>query len=439
MTGSDRPVGNQETIMQEVLITGMEITVFYFRHNSTLLRYAPWLIITLSIFWSVYDFLTGDSMYFIATGAIYSILAMSVAALFSYVFFRQADHALRTSDDNIMINKALDVCELAAFLLFLVLTLASAMILGANNYVICLSGITQSLQTISLSSALLFIPAITPLSKRKYGITLFAASLFSLGIPYLMPGKECYSLLPELVLRIAITIAYLVVSHTIKKNFGLEQRIRSGNTKLLSTLVNLIELRNLESGEHVNKVQDYTRILLRRLCALHPEFGLSPALIKSIVEASAMHDIGKLMIPDSVLSKPGRLNPDEFEIMKTHTTKGKEIIECLPDEILDKSFLRYSIDICEFHHEKYDGKGYPLGLSGEDIPIWAQVVSVVDCYEALTSKRCYKDAFSHEKAVQMILNGECGAFSPVITECFLSCTNELKACLENRAEKSKQT
>lgn len=410
----------------------MEKTIFYFRHNNTLLRYAPWLIITLSIFWSVYDLFTHDSMYFIATGTIYGILAMSLAALVSYIFFTRADKTLRISDDDIQIKKTLDACELTTFLLFLVLTVASVMVLGANNYVFCLSGITQSLQTISLSSALLFIPAITPFPKRKYGMALFAASILSLGIPYLMPGKECYSVLPELVLRIAVAIAYIVVSHTIRKNYELEQRIRNGNSKLLSTLVNLIELRDLESGEHVNKVQDYTRILLRKLCALHPEYGLSPAMVKSIVEASSMHDIGKLMIPDSVLSKPGRLTQDEFEIMKTHTTKGKEIIECLPDEILDKGFLRYSIDICEFHHEKYDGKGYPRGLSGEDIPIWAQVVSVVDCYEALTSRRCYKDAFSHEKAVQMILNGECGAFSPVITECFLSCTNELKACLENR-------
>ena len=418
--------------MQEAWVTGMEKTIFYFRHNNTLLRYAPWLIITLSIFWSVYDLVTGDSMYFIATGAIYGILVMSVAAFISYVFFTRADNILQTSDDDIRIKKALEVCELTTFLLFLVLTAASVMVLGANNYGICLSGITQTMQTISLSSTLLFIPAITPFPKKDYGIALFAASILSLGIPYLMQGKECYSILPELVLRIAIAIAYIIVSHTIQTNFELEQRIRNGNNKLMSTLVNLIELRDLESGEHVNKVQDYTRILLRKLCSLHPEYGLSPAMIKSIVEASSMHDIGKLMIPDSVLSKPGRLDRDEFEIMKTHTIKGKEIIEFLPDEIFDKSFLRYSIEICEFHHEKYDGKGYPLGLSGEEIPIWAQVVSVVDCYEALTSQRCYKDAFSHEKAVQMILNGECGAFSPVITECFLSCTNELKACLENR-------
>lgn len=409
----------------------MEKTIFYFRHNSTLLRYSPWLIIVLSVFWSIYNTATADSMHFFETGAIFAILAMSVMAGIDYCFVFSTKHLLETSEDETEIKKALDSCELVTFLEFIVLAFASAMILGANNYSICLTGQRGTMQSIALSSTLLFIPAITPFPKKEYGIFLFAAAILSLGIPLLMPGKECYSILPELILRGAMAIAYLVVWDTIEKNYMLEQRIKSGNTKILSMLTNMIELRDLESGEHVSKVQNYTEILLRTLAELHPEYGLTSTMERNIVDASSMHDIGKLMVPDNILLKPGRLTADEFEIMKQHTVKGKEILESLPDEILEKNFLRYSIDICESHHEKYDGNGYPKGLAGDDIPLWSQVVSIVDCYEALTSKRHYKDAFSHEKSVEMICSGECGSFSPAIMESFIACSDELKACLES--------
>lgn len=409
----------------------MEKTIFYFRQNSTILHYAPILIIGLCLFWSVYDIVTADSMYFIATGAIYAILAMTIMAGIDFFYVTRTEKVLDSVCSESELEKDLETCEFITFLQFLVLVFASVLILASNNYDIYLSGINRTMQTISLSSALLFIPVVMPLPEKRYGFALFAASILSLGFPYLLPGRECYAILPELVLRIAIAIAYLVVWQTTEKSFQLEQKIKNGNTKILTMLVNLIELRDLESGEHVSKVQDYTRILFRKLNQQHPEYGFTYTMEKNIVEASSMHDIGKLMIPDQILCKPGKLTAEEFEVMKTHTLKGKEILENLPEEIIGKDFLRYSIDICEYHHEKYDGKGYPEGLCGEQIPIWSQLVSIVDCYEALTSERHYKGAFSHEKAVEMIRNGECGAFSPVIMECFLSCEEELRECLEH--------
>ena len=130
-----------------------------------------------------------------------------------------------------------------------------------------------------------------------------------------------------------------------------------------------------------------------------------------------MHDVGKISIPDRILNKPGRLTEEEFEIMKQHTVKGCEILQNIPD-IIDEGVYKYSYDICRHHHERWDGRGYPDGLSGDDISIWAQVVSVADVYDALTAERVYKKAFSHEKAVQMIHDGECGTFSPKLLKAF---------------------
>ena len=138
-----------------------------------------------------------------------------------------------------------------------------------------------------------------------------------------------------------------------------------------------------------------------------------------------MHDVGKIAIPDKILLKPARLTPDEFEVIKTHTTKGCEIIKTL-DFIDDQKFFNYCLDICRYHHERYDGKGYPDGLKGEEIPIWAQCVSLADVYDALVSERVYKAAYSPEDAYEMILNGECEVFSPRIIECFSGLRGEFE-------------
>lgn len=147
----------------------------------------------------------------------------------------------------------------------------------------------------------------------------------------------------------------------------------------------------------------------------YPEYGLTQDTINVIVSASALHDIGKITIPDSILLKPGRLTREEFEYMKSHTTRGCELLESMKN-VLDPQYEKVSYEICRHHHERFDGKGYPDGLSGDAIPLSAQLVSVADVYDALVNERCYKDAFSPEEAFHMIVNGECGVFSPRLME-----------------------
>ncbi len=195
-----------------------------------------------------------------------------------------------------------------------------------------------------------------------------------------------------------------------------QKKIEKNNEFLINALSSVVEFRSLESGEHVKRVKRFTRILMNYMMKFHPEYGLVKDQVDLIVNASALHDIGKITIPDSILLKPDKLTPAEFEEMKKHTTNGCEILENFRQE--ESEFYRYCYDICRYHHERYDGNGYPDGLVGEEIPIWAQVVSIVDVYDALVSKRVYKVAYAANEAVRMIHSGECGVFSPKVMECF---------------------
>lgn len=196
-----------------------------------------------------------------------------------------------------------------------------------------------------------------------------------------------------------------------RENQILEQRNRS----ILLTVAKIVEARDAGSGEHIMRVKALTEILARDVMYRYPEFGLDEKTVSMISSASVLHDIGKIVIPDAVLLKPGRLTIEEFEIMKTHSAKGYDIINMLPLG-MDDAFLGYAAAICRWHHEKYDGKGYPDGLKGEDIPIAAQIVSVADCFDALVNTRPYKKPFTADVACDMILNGECGVFSPKLME-----------------------
>lgn len=195
------------------------------------------------------------------------------------------------------------------------------------------------------------------------------------------------------------------------------KQLNQVNQSMIETLATVIEFRSCESGEHVKRICGLTGILMQKVSDMYPEYHLSKSEIDKIISSSILHDVGKISVPDSILNKPGRLTNEEFEIMKQHTVKGCEILQSMP-EIIDKDIYNYSYDICRHHHERWDGRGYPDGLSGDEISIWAQVVSVVDVYDALTSDRVYKKAFSHEKAVEMIKNGECGAFNPKVLNAF---------------------
>ena len=195
-----------------------------------------------------------------------------------------------------------------------------------------------------------------------------------------------------------------------------KKQIENSNTFLINALSSVVEFRSLESGEHIQRVKKFTEIMLRHWRALYGEKQFSNEQIELIVNASALHDIGKIAIPDNILLKPGKLTDEEYAEMKKHTIYGCQMLEKFKQE--ENEFYRYCYDICRYHHERYDGRGYPDGLKGDDIPIWAQVVAIVDVYDALVSKRVYKPSFSIEETFRMIKDGECGTFSPKLLKCF---------------------
>ncbi|MCI9664061.1 MAG: response regulator [Lachnospiraceae bacterium] len=195
------------------------------------------------------------------------------------------------------------------------------------------------------------------------------------------------------------------------------KRLSSLNQSMVETLATLIEFRDCESGEHVKRICGLTKILMTTVSDMYPEYYLPKAEIDKIVMSSILHDVGKISIPDGILNKPGRLTKEEFETMKLHTVNGAEILSKIPN-MMDEDVFNYSYDISRHHHERWDGRGYPDGLKGDEITIWSQVVAVADVYDALTSPRVYKAAFDHQTAMKMIYGGECGIFNPKVLEAF---------------------
>ena len=210
---------------------------------------------------------------------------------------------------------------------------------------------------------------------------------------------------------------------------ALEEQVyenEKNNSMMINVLAHIVEFRNGESGMHVHHIKQLTSILLQNLIEKTDKYHLTENDILLISTASSLHDIGKISIDDKILNKPGRLTAEEFEVIKTHSVISAEMLKDLHNThnypLFDKAY-----EICRWHHERYDGKGYPDGLSGEEIPISAQVTSLADVYDALTSNRCYKKAFSHEKAMEMILDGQCGAFNPVLLQCLKDCEKQILA------------
>lgn len=203
------------------------------------------------------------------------------------------------------------------------------------------------------------------------------------------------------------------------------------NRLMISILSHIVEFRNGESGKHVLNVSAITKRLLSHLFLMTDRYQLTAGEIKLICSASSLHDIGKITIPDAILNKPGRLTDEEFAIMKSHSVAGSDMLDSLSDEQKNTPLVKVAREICRWHHERFDGNGYPDHLKGDDIPISAQVVSIADVYDALTSERCYKKAFTHEKAIKMILNGECGAFNPLLLQCLSDISDELEADLSS--------
>ena len=232
-----------------------------------------------------------------------------------------------------------------------------------------------------------------------------------------------------------VQVVHQRVSNTIKL-YAKQRRLISlvtdqirekekNNQMMISILSQIVEFRNSESGSHVLHINIITGMLLERLMQKTDQYHLQWSDQFLITTASALHDIGKIGINEKILNKPGKLTKEEFEIMKTHTLIGASMLKSI-EMYQNEKLLQVAYQICRWHHERYDGKGYPDGLKGEEIPISAQVVAIADVYDALVGKRVYKKAFSHETAIHMILNGECGAFNPLLLECLTDIQNRLK-------------
>lgn len=193
-------------------------------------------------------------------------------------------------------------------------------------------------------------------------------------------------------------------------------KLRESRDVIMDTLSSVIEHRSAETGQHVLRIRMFTKVLLQDVARCCPEYELNERSIGVIAEAASLHDIGKISIPDTILNKPGCLTAEEFDVMKTHTVKGCEILSGL-DRMGDEEYLRYAFNICRYHHERWDGNGYPEGLRGDNTPVYAQAVGIADAFDALTTNRVYKKALPPQQALNMILNGECGLFSPKLLEC----------------------
>lgn len=227
-----------------------------------------------------------------------------------------------------------------------------------------------------------------------------------------------------------------VVERQEEDLFKKSKEIQELNMSIIETLSTAIEFRDCESGQHVQRIHDITLVFLRYLNGLGLEqYQFTEEQMEQIATAAIMHDVGKIAIPDYILNKPGRLTPEEFEVMKTHTLQGCELLNRIPKS-KENPIYQYAYDICRHHHERYDGRGYPDGLSGDEISIWAQVVSVADVYDALVSKRVYKGPYEHEAAIRMILDGECGMFNPLLMKCLVEVSDELCAVEVSRRDEN---
>lgn len=263
-----------------------------------------------------------------------------------------------------------------------------------------------------------------------YGVSDFIKKPFNEILVKLRVGNivDLFSYKNQLEDKVEIQTKTLKDQYFKLKNQAAQ--LAESHQKIIDVLGTVVESRNLESGQHINRVKGYTELLGRQMMEDYPEYGISEQIIEVMVPASALHDVGKIAIPDNILLKPGRLTSEEFEVMKTHTTRGCDIIDNIQGA-WDDEYAKMSYDICRYHHEKWDGRGYPEGLVGDEIPIAAQIVSVADVYDALVNERVYKGAFSKEKAFEMITGGECGQFSPKLMDCFGKVRTKFEALMAN--------
>ena len=229
---------------------------------------------------------------------------------------------------------------------------------------------------------------------------------------------------------------YMNQKHLINVVYDQVYEKEENNNIMIQIMSNILGSRNSESREHILHIKTATEMMLRQLVKVTDAYPLTEADIALITTASSLHDIGKIRIPEEILNKPGRLTDEEFKIMETHSELGAAIIKDM-DFSQGHPLVHTAWEICRWHHERWDGKGYPDGLKGEEIPISAQVVSIVDVYDALSSERCYKKAFDHDTAIQMILDGQCGQFNPILLKCLKELSLQLSKMLNKEMDDNK--
>jgi putative two-component system response regulator len=277
----------------------------------------------------------------------------------------------------------------------------------------------QMLEIMKADNALKRIPVIFITTSDSESEALSAGAVDFISKPFL----------PEIVkLRVKNQIELKNYSDSLEEMVVEKAaEITSSLNNMLQAMANIIEYRNLESGSHVKRTQFFSKALIDHIMKTPSDYAdeLRKQEPDIIVKSVALHDVGKIGIPDKILLKPGRLDPDEFEIMKTHTTIGKNIIESILTNS-DATYLKHCRDICYCHHERFDGKGYPRGLSGLDIPLSARIVSLVDVYDALVCARVYKAAFSYGEALRIIAEGRGTQFDPILTDAVI----EIQATFE---------
>lgn len=224
-----------------------------------------------------------------------------------------------------------------------------------------------------------------------------------------------------------IIATYMELNRKIEEVEAQRRRLAEYNSRMLEVVANLVEDRSEESGLHVKRVKEITRMLAKEYRTLFPECAFTDEYIDQIAEAAMLHDVGKICIPDEVLNKPGKLTPEERIVMESHAQKGEEIIKKHLSNVQDSTQLQLTMDICRGHHERWDGNGYPRKLKGDEIPITAQLVSVADVYDALVTDRCYRPAFDYATAYDMVMGGKCGVFNPKLMKCLEQALPEIEA------------
>lgn len=290
----------------------------------------------------------------------------------------------------------------------------------------------QILQVLKIKNVMNTIPVFLTASKTEAQIEITG---YSMNVAAVLHKPYRAIALRRQVVRLIemfdkMRACELVAEEQEEKLLKQRDKLNDFYDKLLEAISTIVEYRTPESERHIKRIKGFTRIMAASYKNLYPESGLTEEQILLLAKASAIHDIGKIAVSDSILLKPAKLTEDERQIMMSHTTKGGEILELIR-EVQDEDLFKISYEVCRWHHERHDGKGYPDGLKGEEIPLSAKIVSLVDVYDALVSERIYKKAYDADTAFHMIMKGECGVFAPDVLKCFEASRKLMELFAEN--------